>query len=244
MTSPGSASGVPATNLSPEASHPPRCHRRHEDHRLRVTRAERHSQIVGRRCRRTLACQGGCLRTARYDCREEDEEIQRERFGQLLGDCLRRVEARAASPASDSRAYPSSTRDHLFGASAAARPPISRRSVVSRARKLHKRLHAHLTHDEEQVVLNQKSRKAPTCGAFAGPSDGLEPSTPSLPWRLTRWATGSRSHASHPGFCRVYVLLRLVSVSSLCNDHGRGATVRDVAGHKQPDKRCLPSRSP
>jgi hypothetical protein len=31
----------------------------------------------------------------------------------------------------------------------------------------------------EQVSLDGK---APTCGAFAEPSDGLEPSTPSLPW--------------------------------------------------------------
>jgi hypothetical protein len=45
-------------------------------------------------------------------------------------------------------------------------------------RKLHKRLHTHRTFDVEQVVLNEK---APTCGAFAEPSDGLEPSTPSLP---------------------------------------------------------------
>jgi hypothetical protein len=33
--------------------------------------------------------------------------------------------------------------------------------------------------DIEQVGLNEK---APTCGAFAEPSDGLEPSTPSLPF--------------------------------------------------------------
>jgi hypothetical protein len=32
----------------------------------------------------------------------------------------------------------------------------------------------------KQVSLNVKP---PTCGAFAEPSDGLEPSTPSLPWR-------------------------------------------------------------
>ena len=48
-------------------------------------------------------------------------------------------------------------------------------------RKLHKRLHIHRTFDEQQVDLNEK---APTCGAFAEPSDGLEPSTPSLPWRI------------------------------------------------------------
>src|SRR4051794_10082960 len=52
--------------------------------------------------------------------------------------------------------------------------------------KLHKRLHTHCTFDEEQVVLNGK---APTCGAFAEPSDGLEPSTRSLPCGLGRLAS-------------------------------------------------------
>ena len=42
-------------------------------------------------------------------------------------------------------------------------------------RKLHKRLHTLRTLGQEQVDLNEK---APTCGAFAEPSDGLEPSTP------------------------------------------------------------------
>ena len=36
--------------------------------------------------------------------------------------------------------------------------------------------------DPAQVALNEK---APLCGAFAKPSDGLEPSTPSLPWRCS-----------------------------------------------------------
>jgi hypothetical protein len=52
----------------------------------------------------------------------------------------------------------------------------------SSTRKLHKRLHTYRTFDEEQVDLNAKT---PTCGAFAEPSDGLEPSTPSLPWRCS-----------------------------------------------------------
>ena len=65
--------------------------------------------------------------------------------------------------------------------------------VDSRALKLHKRLHTYRTLGQEQVVLNGK---APTCGAFAEPSDGLEPSTPSLPCAPTRlpWvATGCGS---------------------------------------------------
>jgi len=49
-------------------------------------------------------------------------------------------------------------------------------------RKLHKRLHTHRTLGEEQVDLNTK---APTCGAFAEPSNGLEPLTPSLPSKLS-----------------------------------------------------------
>src|SRR5207248_6043076 len=55
----------------------------------------------------------------------------------------------------------------------------------SRTRKLHKRLHTHRTFNNEQVGLNEK---APTCGAFAEPSDGLEPSTPSIPWRCSAQA--------------------------------------------------------
>jgi hypothetical protein len=42
--------------------------------------------------------------------------------------------------------------------------------------KAPKRLHTHRTFDAEQVGLNEK---APISGAFAEPSDGLEPSTPS-----------------------------------------------------------------
>jgi hypothetical protein len=34
-------------------------------------------------------------------------------------------------------------------------------------------------------------KRAPICGGFAEPSDGLEPSTPSLPWRFRG---GNRGH--------------------------------------------------
>jgi len=60
-------------------------------------------------------------------------------------------------------------------------PPGCRLLRGSSTRKLHKRLHTYRTLGQEQVDLNEK---APTCGAFAEPSDGLEPSTPSLPWRI------------------------------------------------------------
>jgi hypothetical protein len=56
-------------------------------------------------------------------------------------------------------------------------------SPDSPTRKLHERLHTHRTFDNEQVALNEKAR---TCGAFAEPSDGLEPSTPSLPYTCAR----------------------------------------------------------
>jgi hypothetical protein len=84
-----------------------------------------------------------------------------------------------------------------------AAPPrvTARLESELRARKLHKRLHTHRTFDEEQVALNAK---APTCGAFAEPSDGLEPSTPSLPCGLEplpRVATGCGSACSS-GFRR------------------------------------------
>ena len=50
------------------------------------------------------------------------------------------------------------------------------------SRRLHKGLHAHRTFDMEQIRLNEK---APISGAFVEPSGGLEPPTPSLPWRAS-----------------------------------------------------------
>jgi hypothetical protein len=50
-------------------------------------------------------------------------------------------------------------------------------------RRFHKELHTCRTLESMQVALNRKAR---TCGAFAEPSDGLEPSTPSLPSRPGR----------------------------------------------------------
>src|SRR5262245_38361283 len=45
---------------------------------------------------------------------------------------------------------------------------------------LHKGLHTHRT---LEVVQVQPKGKVALCRSFAEPSDGLEPSTPSLPWR-------------------------------------------------------------
>ena len=61
--------------------------------------------------------------------------------------------------------------------------PVVAVSRAARTRKLDKRLHTQRTFDREQVDLNEK---APISGAFAEPSDGLEPSTPSLPWNVAR----------------------------------------------------------
>src|SRR5919199_4479623 len=53
------------------------------------------------------------------------------------------------------------------------------RLIVSvRDLRLHKGLHPHRTLDTVQPLAKEK---APISGAFAEPSDGLEPSTPSLP---------------------------------------------------------------
>jgi hypothetical protein len=54
-------------------------------------------------------------------------------------------------------------------------------SPASQTQKLHIKRHTYRTFALEQVDLNAK---VPICGAFAKPSDGLEPSTPSLPWRF------------------------------------------------------------
>jgi hypothetical protein len=70
--------------------------------------------------------------------------------------------------------------------------PDPMRSVRDRARfgtkgrrldfwELHKRLH---THRILELVQAERKRKAAICTAFVEPSDGLEPSTPSLPWRF------------------------------------------------------------
>jgi hypothetical protein len=45
----------------------------------------------------------------------------------------------------------------------------------------HKRLHTHRTLWMLQTEAKEEVR---ICGTFAKPSDGLEPSTPSLPWRF------------------------------------------------------------
>ena len=78
---------------------------------------------------------------------------------------------------SQSRVRCPSLRHGLYGAGRRCRAKPTAASA-----KLHKRLHSHRTFDNEQVVLNEN---APTCGAFAEPSSGLEPETPSLPWRCS-----------------------------------------------------------
>jgi hypothetical protein len=48
----------------------------------------------------------------------------------------------------------------------------------SKTSKLHKRLH---TRSKLEIVQINRKKKVPLCRDFAEPSDGLEPSTPSLP---------------------------------------------------------------
>src|SRR4029450_3863291 len=65
----------------------------------------------------------------------------------------------------------------------------------SPTRKLHERLHTHRTFDDEQVRLNEK---APISGAFAEPSSGIEPATPSLPWNHRNRCANPRFPRSRP----------------------------------------------
>jgi transcriptional regulator with XRE-family HTH domain len=71
-------------------------------------------------------------------------------------------------------AEPGSRSEEGSSSSAVGRPP-----PFLLTRKLHKQLHTHRMIDVEQVDLNGS-------GALAKPSDGLEPSTPSLPSRHER----------------------------------------------------------
>jgi len=67
------------------------------------------------------------------------------------------------------------------------------------SRRLHKGLHTYRT-----LVIIQvgPKEKAPFSGAFAEPSDGLEPSTPSLPWNVSRnrWQPVAADSACFYGF--------------------------------------------
>ena len=58
------------------------------------------------------------------------------------------------------------------------------RSVVAyiRMEAARRGLHAHRT---LWAVLVHQNEKAPLCGTFTEPSSGLEPETPSLPWRCS-----------------------------------------------------------
>jgi hypothetical protein len=53
----------------------------------------------------------------------------------------------------------------------------------------HKGLHIHRI---LELLQRAPQGKGPICGVFVEPSDGLEPSTPSLPWRF--WGV-TRVHA-------------------------------------------------
>jgi hypothetical protein len=67
----------------------------------------------------------------------------------------------------------------------------------------HKGLHTHRT---LAIVQDGPKEKGPLCGDFAEPSDGLEPSTPSLPWKF-----GSVTRV-HPRAYATHFLLQIASI--------------------------------
>jgi hypothetical protein len=58
------------------------------------------------------------------------------------------------------------------------------------------------------------TKKAPPCGAFAEPSDGLEPSTPSLPWNVARNRWQSTATVYFRGVWRGSICRRLPLVAT------------------------------
>src|SRR5436190_4595015 len=50
------------------------------------------------------------------------------------------------------------------------------------------------------IVQLEPTEEAGVSGAFAKPSDGLEPSTPSLPWRISACKAGWRGARFPPSF--------------------------------------------
>jgi hypothetical protein len=67
------------------------------------------------------------------------------------------------------------------------------------------RLHTYYTLEDVQV---KPKEEAPFYGDFAEPSDGLEPSTPSLPWN----DSGNRSQPT----ATVFACFRDFEVGSIC----------------------------
>jgi hypothetical protein len=63
------------------------------------------------------------------------------------------------------------------------------------------------------------NEKAAVCGAFAEPSDGLEPSTPSLPWNFlgNRWQPVATDFACFRGF---EWAVDLPAIAAGCNHKG------------------------
>jgi hypothetical protein len=76
--------------------------------------------------------------------------------------------------------------------------------------------------------------KAPTCGVFAEPSDGLEPSTPSLPWNVSgnRWRPVATDFACFCGFEGQPICQRLPPVATT------GLHKGSILGSHESDFRC------
>src|SRR5262249_1099230 len=86
------------------------------------------------------------------------------------------------------------SRKYLLIANLAVLAPYRRDFTTWR---LHEGLHTHRTMWIVQVHLIEE---APLYGAFAEPSDGLEPSTPSLPWRFRVATAVGRNRAREAVF--------------------------------------------
>ena len=82
---------------------------------------------------------------------------------------------------------------------------------------------------ERGKCRSARIQKTPFCGAFAEPSDGLEPSTPSLPWRF---GSVTRVHA------RSLASMFVLQIGSSARDNNERACP-DVLGLAYPSRTRL-----
>jgi hypothetical protein len=95
---------------------------------------------------------------------------------------------------------------------------------ASSSRRLHRGLHTY----GRRNPASSLEKKSWLCRTFAEPSDGLEPSTPSLPWD----SRGSRSQPT----ATVFAYLSRFRVSAICH---RLPPVAPARLHKGSIRRCL-----
>jgi hypothetical protein len=87
------------------------------------------------------------------------------------------------------------------------------------------------------LPANQPETKSPVCGAFAEPSDGLEPSTPSLPWNVlgNRWQLVAR-------IWLVLTVLRFARSAADCCRLQPPGSIEAPSRHRGPKLRLEPER--